>query len=470
MSYESGILFRLFYRQCNVVRGIMSKQFTFKKLLFLMLSSGACIASPYVNAAAFQLFEQDGASVGNYHAGRAAIAEDASTAFYNPAGLVRIKNQQLVLGLDPIITDIEFHGTVDVNTVGLGTVGPMPAAAQAGGLNFVPSLNYAAPIVTDWLVFGFSIVAPFGVKTDYGTNSFARYAATLTSLQVIDFVPSLGVAFNDKFSMGVGIDIERSSAEFDLVAGNSLINAILGSNADTYGQNTGGDHAYGYHVGALYQFTPNTRAGLAYASRVTHVIHGTSQFFGPLANDSLGGTQINQHLRAQIPLPATSTFSIFHTINPSWDIMGSLIYTQWNSLQQLILTGVSAIVDGNSSNNVTITIPQHFKNTWNYSVGANYHMNDQWMLRTGLGFDQTPSNAKDRNLQMPDSDRIAAALGLHFQPIKALGIDVAWTHIFAMNTRINNNTLVVGDQSSTVQGSIHAAGDVYGLQLKWDIV
>jgi long-chain fatty acid transport protein len=209
----------------------MAKRFTFKKLMLLMISSGVFFASPHINAAAFQLFEQDGASIGNYHAGRSAVAEDASTAFYNPAGLVRIKNQQLVLGLDPVVTDIKFHGTVDVNTVGLGTVGPVSAPAQGGGLNFVPDLNYAAPI-TDRFVFGFSIVAPFGLKTDYGTTSFTRYASTLTSLQVIDFSPSLGIALTDKFSIGAGVDIERSSAEFDLVAGNSLLNSILGSIVD----------------------------------------------------------------------------------------------------------------------------------------------------------------------------------------------------------------------------------------------
>lgn len=433
-----------------------------------MSAAGIFSVSPFAHAGAFQLWEQDGASIGNYHAGRAAIAEDASTSFYNPAGLVRIKNQQVVLGVDPVITDIRFHGSVDVDTVGIGSVGPSYTGSQGGGLNVIPSLNYAAPL-SDRFVFGFSIVAPFGSKTDYSQTFITRYAATLTSFQVVDFSPSLGAAITDKFSIGAGLDIERANAEFDLVAGNSLINAILGSNMDTYGQNTGADHAYGYHVGGLYQFTPETRLGLAYQSKVTHVLHGSSHFFGPLANDSQGGTQVAPSLRTKVNLPSTTTLSLFHSINKNWDVMGTLIYTQWNVIQDLVLTGVAAVVNGNSSNNVTINIPQNYRNTWNYSVGANYHMNEQWMFRTGLGFDQTPSNSRDRNLQLPDSDRIAAAVGAHFQATKTMGFDAGWTHVFVMNTRISN-TLTVGDQATTVAGSVHTSADVYGFQFKWDIL
>jgi long-chain fatty acid transport protein len=449
----------------------MAKRFTFRKILLLMSATGLVGFNQYANAAAFQLWEQDGASIGNYHAGRAASAEDASIAFYNPAGLVRIKNQQIVLGVDPIVTDIRFHGTIDVNTAGLGSSGPATAASQGGGLNFVPSFNYAAPI-SDRFVFGFSLVGPFGLKTDYGTSAATRYAATLTSLQVVDYSPSLGVAITPKLSVGAGFDIQRANAEFDLVAGNSLLDTIFGSSQDTAGQNTGADHAYGYHAGVMYQFTPQTRLGLAYNSKVTHILHGSSHFAGPLANDGTtgpAGVQLAPSLRTKIDLPPTTTLSLFHSVNPAWDVMGTLIYTKWDVIQNLVLTGVAAITGGNSSNNVTVTIPQNYKNTWNYSVGTNYHVNEKWMLRAGVGFDQTPSNDKDRNLQLPDSNRLALALGTHFQPTKTIGLDVGWTHLIAMNTRINN-TVVVGDQSSTVVGSVDGGADVYGLQLRWDIL
>ena len=106
----------------------MAQRFAFKKLFMILLSAGMLGLSQQASAAAFQLWELDGASIGNYHAGAAAVAEDASTAFYNPAGLIRIKNQELVLGGDSVVTDIRFKGTVAVNTLFPPT--PNPVAAR----------------------------------------------------------------------------------------------------------------------------------------------------------------------------------------------------------------------------------------------------------------------------------------------------------------------------------------------------
>jgi long-chain fatty acid transport protein len=72
----------------------MEKRFSVRQLFKLMCIGGIIGLSSNAFAAAFQLYEQDGASVGDYHAGRAAQANDASTVFYNPAGIIRLKNQQ----------------------------------------------------------------------------------------------------------------------------------------------------------------------------------------------------------------------------------------------------------------------------------------------------------------------------------------------------------------------------------------
>src|SRR5438270_391090 len=122
----------------------MRKHLRIKRLFFLMGTIGSISVMNTVFAAGFQLWEQDGASIGNYHAGRAAIAADASTAYYNPAGLVRLPKQQLVLSPDIITTDFLFDGTIAVFPIDKAT--PMPARAQGGTFNFVPSGHYASPI------------------------------------------------------------------------------------------------------------------------------------------------------------------------------------------------------------------------------------------------------------------------------------------------------------------------------------
>jgi long-chain fatty acid transport protein len=445
----------------------MTKRFTVRRIFLLMSAAGLLTLSQTSMATGYQLWEQDAASLGNYHAGRAAIAEDASTAFYNPAGLVRIHNQQIIIGLIPVLTNMTFRGTVN-NTTLVGTTpissGNRFATANGGGIGILPDFHYAAPI-TDKLVFGLSAVTPFGLRTFYGYDSYTRYSATDTSLKLIDISPSLGYAVTDKLSVGAGLDFEHARARFNLMA--TIPNPFV--NFDTYINNRGTSNAYGYHAGALYQFTPATRLGISYHSKVIHHLQGVSDFVGRLANGLAGGTQTSDYLRANLPLPATSTVSLFHNINPLWDVMGSVSYTQWNILKQLVLRAGAGIQNLRPNNSIVVVIPENYRNTWNYSVGANYHASEQWTFRTGLGYDQSPTNNTDRNLQLPDSDRIAVALGGHYQATKSFGVDMGWTHLFAMNTRVNN-TQAVGGQTTQVIGSIQASADVFGVQLKWDLV
>ncbi|MEO8401676.1 MAG: outer membrane protein transport protein [Gammaproteobacteria bacterium] len=447
----------------------MTKRFNFQRLFLLMSAAGIIGFTNTVTAAGFQLWEQDGASIGNYHAGRAASAEDASTAYYNPAGLIKIHNQQIVAALDPIMTDIDFRGTVGVSTAGIGTIGPQPVVAQGGNFALIPAFHYAAPI-NNRLVFGLSLVAPFGLKTSYGSSTFARYAATLTSLQVADLSPSLGFAVNDKLSLGAGFDFEHVRGEFDANAGNPILNTVFGTNMESTSQNVGTSNGYGYHLGILYQFTEQTRVGLAYISQIRHHLRGSSKFVGPLANNLAGGYQSSGQLKTDVTLPGTATLSIFHMINPAWDFLGSLSYTQWNVFENLVLRNVSGLSGGASSNTIVAVIPESYRNTWNLSLGGNYHASEQFMFRGALGFDQSPTNNKYRNLQLPDSDRIVFALGGHYQHTNTLGFDLGWTHYLAMNSRINNLSQSLGDQTTVTSGSVQLSADVIGVQVKWDIV
>lgn len=449
----------------------MVKRFNLKRIFILMASAGiVSVGCNNAIAAGFALWEQDAASIGNYHAGIAAEAADASTAWYNPAGLVNIKNQQLILGADGVMTDFKFRGTVGVSTL-LGPTGlPLPPAAavgQGGAYNTVPFLHYAAP-VSEHFFFGMSIDAPFGLRTDYGNNPPISYSATLTSLQVIDYTPSIGIKFTDKFSMGAGFDIQKLSAEFDNIDTLGIVGILPPQ--DTISQNEASDTGYGYRIGALLQPCPSTRIGVNYRSKVSHHAKGNSYFNGPLANSALGGSQASTNLTANATLPASTTLSVFQTVTNNWDVMGTVAYTQWSIFKDLVLQNVSGINAALiMSNSIVVDIPEHYHNAWNLSFGANYHPDDKWIIRTGIGWDQSPTNNNYRNLQLPDNDRIGTAIGAHYQAWKVVGFDFGWTHLFLMNTRINNLSQTEGAEVVTTNGSVRGSADVFGAQVKWDI-
>ena len=78
------------------------------KSLYLSLTLITPFISPLSHSAAFGIAEQSALGIGNAFAGGAASAEDASTVWFNPAGMTRIKGNQLVLGTHLILSLIHI--------------------------------------------------------------------------------------------------------------------------------------------------------------------------------------------------------------------------------------------------------------------------------------------------------------------------------------------------------------------------
>ena len=371
------------------------KDFKTRRLISYLCASGLLSLSGEALASAFQIWEQDGASIANYHAGYAAEAADASTAFYNPAGITRFKNQQLVVAGSAITPSVKYQGTISVSTLAAGE--PMTVTSQGGRFAFVPAFHYVAPI-TDYLGFGFSVDVPFGAELNYGHNTVLRYAATESGIKVIDISPSLGLQVTQKASIGLGVDVQKMSGEFDQVG------TMSDETLDSDGITNADDTAYGYHAGILYEFSPDTRAGLSYHSKVKHHLSGTASFSGPLA-DFFDNPQLMSHDLLNITLPAYTALSAYHRTQ-QFAFMGSIIYTQWNVMKYFVLQNVAGLAAGTlePSTNIIVTIPQHFQNTWNISVGADYFVTDQITLKAGLGYDQSPVQNAYRTVSLPDND------------------------------------------------------------------
>lgn len=434
--------------------------FPMRRLIKMLCISGLLGVSTSTMASGFQLWEQDGASIGSYHAGYAALANDASTAFYNPAGMTRIKNQQLVIGTVGIMTDFKYKGNLSVNTI---IPDPISLTAQGGNFSFIPALQYVAPL-SDRASFGFSIDVPFGLKTNYGSNTELRYAATLSSATVIDVSPSLAFQVTDKASLGFGPDLQRMYGEFDQVGG------VFNPSMDTPSTNKANDTAYGYHLGGLYQFTPTTRVGLSYHSQVVHHLSGTSKFIGPIADILNDGSIISRNATVNVTLPPYTALSGYHLICPKVALMGTVIYTQWSTFKNLVLNNVAGIGPMGATTNLQVIIPENYRDTWNLSLGTEYYATDKITLRSAIGYDQTPTRDAYRNIQLPDNDRYLFAFGGHYQATKTVGVDLSWAHVFINRATINPPPQVTGIQISTATGSVTGGADVFGAQLTWDIV
>lgn len=453
-------------------------RFVVRRLVTALVTSGILAVSSQAMAAAFQLYEQDGASLGTFHAGYAAWANDASTAFYNPAGMTRIHNQQMVFSGNAIASDFTYRGTVTVvNLPNLPRpdlrTGVFTSTQSAGTFAMVPAFHYVTPIM-DQVNFGFSVTAPFGLQSSYGISQPSRYAATYSEIKLIDLSPSIGVRVWEGLSLGAGFDAQKARASF-----NSVTTTVTsGPASDTDVTNKAYSSAYGYHLGALYEVNPCMRIGGAYHSQTVHHFHGHSRFDGPLAaNFGYVNGLSSPRTTASVTLPAYSDLSIYAKAMPELALMGTVGYTQWNSVQQLQINGVAGLAPRSTSpfvqpsTNITVTSPTHYQNSWFGAVGAEYNWTDSILLRTGLAYDQSPIRNAYRDVRLPDASRVIMAFGGHAQATKTVGFDVGYAHLFMTKTaRVHPPTLVTGASTVTSNGRVKGAADVFSTQLTWDIV
>ncbi len=402
----------------------------------------------YATASDFSVPFVNAADLGTMYSGWAAEANDASTAFTNPAGLVRITQQQLVFAAVGITGNTQYSGTVSGNYPAPTTSDTGTASSKIGAV--LPSFYYAFPL-SDKVVLGFSETVPFGLGTNYAKDSVVRYAGTKTQIAVIDFGPDVGFKITDKLSGGLGLDVDHVALNLNYMV------KMGGSNPDAETQNSLSGWGYGYHAGLLYQFTPATRLGLNYNSPVNFHASGDSTLYSSLIAN---GEFKSNDLKANLKLLQMTQLSLYQDINPRWAVMGSVFYTDWHVLQQVTLQNV-AIPPGSTINT---TMPFNYESTFDYAVGTTFKVNPQWTLRTGVMLITTASNSENRLIGDPVGDQTVVGIGAHYQQNHSIGYDIGYAHDFFKQVTYNNASAI-----STETGHSDTQTNVFGAQLTWNI-
>ena len=131
-------------------------------------------ANTGASANGFALNEQSASGLGSAYAGGGAIAEDASTIFFNPAGMTYLPDNQLVMAGHAIRSSAEFNNNGSNSSRGMATQGG--DGGNAGDWAFVPNI-YFAKALNDNVRFGVGINSPFVLKSDYDKGWVGRYQA-----------------------------------------------------------------------------------------------------------------------------------------------------------------------------------------------------------------------------------------------------------------------------------------------------
>jgi len=393
------------------------------------------LSSSYALGAGFQLIEQSVSGLGNAYAGGAASAEDATTIFYNPAGMTRL-NSQFIAGVHFISPSAKFKDGGSSRVIpAIGSLGTDNGGD--GGVNaIVPNIYYLYKIC-DKSSFGIGINVPFGLATEYPNDWIGRYHAIKSDVKTLNINPAFAYKVTDKLSIGFGINVQYIKAELSSAIDQKLILASIGAPPaiwsvapDGYSTMKGDNWEYGYNAGLLYEFTKDTRLGVSYRSRVKHSLEGDITFDNVHTFLLLSPNFQNRTITADVDLPETASASLYSKISPKIALMADVTYTGWSRFKELRVKSKNGAQD--------IVTKENWNDSFRYSLGISYYYSDNTTYRFGVAQDKTPiQNASFRTPRIPCESRRWISLGFGHKFKNNISFDLGAAYLFVKDSKIN---------------------------------
>lgn len=394
---------------------------------------------------------------GASRAGAHALAEDASTAAQNPAGIVFLDSDEIMVTGIIINSEIEFDGN-DQGASSFPAVakadGSRPASdgGDAGGWAFGAASFYADQINDRW-GWGMSLVSISAAVLDHDDKEdFAgRYWATDVELLTITTMPSLSYKLTDDFSIGLGVPVMFAQLDMDVV----VPGATAGVPEGKAEIEDGDDLVAGISASALWQVTDSLNLGLLYVSELE--LDFDSDLTLTLAPGQSPGAVKSS---VEFTYPQTLRASLTQDLNPRLTLLASLAWEEWSAFEDI---AISTSGGGDS-------LRRNWDDTWHYSLGLRWKPEEKWTYYTGAAYDTDPTQASDRTTDQPIDEQWRFSGGVTYERDNGHRVGAVLTYADYGEGEISNGGTRPGPGAEpwTVEGDYSSNRLVFvGINYSW---
>jgi long-chain fatty acid transport protein len=301
--------------------------------------------------------EQGTARNGVATAGQAASANDATTAFFNPAGMTRLDRSQVAVGTQLVKVDVQFDvGSGTSPALGTGDGGD--AGGYAAGL----SSFYVHDLSEQWKL-GASLTSPMAGGLDYGDTWVGRYYVTDFTALALTFNSVAAYRVNDWFSVGGGAVLGYMTQDFNLRLPTDAPfpdGKLKLEDMD--------DWAVGWNLGVLFEPVEEARIGINYRSEVEFDLVGKSrpsQLAPPFAG------LLDGRIKSEFKIPQMVIASAYQQVTPDLALLLDVQWTDWSVFEDTPLDFAGLPV--------SLAIPRNWQDTWRYAIGMEYRAAERWL-------------------------------------------------------------------------------------------
>ena len=355
-------------------------------------------------ASGYQISEYSTTNLGRSFAGAGVVGDDFSALGYNPAGMSLNATSGIQAGAAGILLHSDYRNkdTGEKHSSKMGRVLP----------HFFG--QYKA---TDKLTLGAAFYTPYGLITDYRNNWFGSDHGIFSGLKVMDLSAGFSYQFHPMFSVGAALNGQYIHARLTSTGTTTIQHPLYGDvQVPTFNDMDGDDTAVGYMLGMTFTPKKNIRLGVSYRSKVSHELEcdlGVGTDFGGKEMD----------IKAKLTTPELLLISGAYDLNEKLTLSASARWTKWQRFDTLNILHKQTSSPVSSTN-------ENWKNTWFYSIGADYKINENWTVRLGTAYDETVINSPaDRTVRVPDGRRLFASLGVSYMTGN-WQYDLGYTHVW----------------------------------------
>jgi long-chain fatty acid transport protein len=368
------------------------------------------------NAGGFALREQSALGQGTSYAGIAA-GGSLSSMFWNPATMTQVPGVGFEVSASGILPNTENTPLTGSTLFAFGGTGNTIDSV------FLPS-GYASWQVDDQIWLGLSFNAPFGLSLNFPDRWAGRNYGESSNLRTYDITPTVAFKLNDMISLGAGLQVQDATAR---------IQSGLGATPGAIATLKGSGWAIGFTAGITVTPAPNVEVGLGWRSGISQDVDATltlppAPIFSPPF--STPGA-----VKAAIDLPDVVSLGARLHVSPEWTVLETIEFSHWGRIgtaHVLQPSGAPALIG-----TAPVDLPFQYKDGWFSSLGVEYQLDPSIALRTGIGFERSPVTDRVRMPLVPDSDRLFLSIGGSTEIAEGLRLDLAYSHIFLQDSRIN---------------------------------
>ncbi len=387
-----------------------SRDFPSKKLA-LVTATGSLLLAPLANAGGLMAWEIGTPTLGTAGAGWAAMPEDASTAYTNPAGTVWRDDTEIMASGQLLYGDLEFSDGGESN---------VPGNDGGNAIEWFPGGGFfAAGRLSDSLGWGVAMSGNFGGVLDYNDNWKGRRFVTETSLIGMSLLPSLSWKASDCLSFGLALNIMGGYFKYE----SRPRAGLLGGDARLKYDDT--DIGYGGNLGVIYKPTEATTLGLTYTSQVDWEFRDDLRLsdFGPLFSGlvaRLNGARTDIDMN----VPQTVTLSLQQALSSATTLYANLNWQQWTDFG---LVGFEI----DNPNQTSATVNRRYDNTWHGALGVRHKYSagalQGWSLSAGVAYDSSMEDLNSRTADVVVDKTWRLGLGARKELCPGLRLDFGYT-------------------------------------------